>query len=595
MDNEEIINNLYEKLKSEDLWFVTEIDYDFGGADLYKLNEYGKLADEREISKVVKEIEDYIGNGAIDITDAIQCWIDNALMNSQISYITNLHNKFEDEELVDGMNIYEVDLNKEHYKKVTKQESKKTETTDKELKKMHDELSEKEKQALRDVGDPNPESTFGIAKRLPEEKWKELNYEGNILNCIEMIHSILTYGYTEDENEVLESRYIQKYIPLLGEEKVKELVKNEIEEYKQATINKDVWTDSEGVSYNSVKFKDESKKVTEAINPKFAEFYDEVKSNKKLADEIDYLFKKVKEDEYKYTFFDKDYIDAEVKKEMNRSIEDKVADILENASLISNLAKPETANKLNALLDESKQVENKKTKFKDKVKAIKKSLKDKDGRLSDETAEEQAKKIAGSIVKKEKEKKQESNIINEDENLDSYMLNELKKLWEKYKEENPNLDLSNEADAYEKWIYEEVSDSDIAKLESRYNNQNKEKIEEADEDVEISEDEEVIEEPNNNEEDNLEEKDITEIKTELMTKRTQDLYKKLTDRGLKTEILVDNGDNEISIIVNKEDGRVIVPVREDEPLTPVTKGSITIDNDNLRLLNQIKDIIEEVE
>ena len=40
-------------------------------------------------------------------------------------------------------------------------------------------------------------------------------------------------------------------------------------------------------------------------------------------------------------------------------------------------------------------------KFKDKVKAIKKSLKDKDGRLSDKTVEEQAKKIAGSMIKNE--------------------------------------------------------------------------------------------------------------------------------------------------------------------------------------------------
>lgn len=67
-------------------------------------------------------------------------------------------------------------------------------------------------------------------------------------------------------------------------------------------------------------------------------------------------------------------------------------------------------------LDESKK-EGAKATFKDKVRAIKKSLKDRDKRISDENAEEQAKKIAGSIVKKEKEKKQEdkSNIVTVDE------------------------------------------------------------------------------------------------------------------------------------------------------------------------------------
>ena len=36
-----------------------------------------------------------------------------------------------------------------------------------------------------------------------------------------------------------------------------ELLKNEIEEYNNATINRNVYTDSEGVTYNSVTFKDD--------------------------------------------------------------------------------------------------------------------------------------------------------------------------------------------------------------------------------------------------------------------------------------------------------------------------------------------------
>lgn len=52
-------------------------------------------------------------------------------------------------------------------------------------------------------------------------------------------------------------------------------------------------------------------------------------------------------------------------------------------------------------LNEGKKVE---AKFKDKVKAIKKSLKKNDKRLSDETAKKSAEKIAGSMVKKEESK-----------------------------------------------------------------------------------------------------------------------------------------------------------------------------------------------
>ena len=134
-----------------------------------------------------------------------------------------------------------------------------TETTNKELKAMHEELHKKEVQALRDAGDPNPESTAGIAKRLPPEVWNELDIEGTILDCIEMTHSILTYA--PDNNRtleyVLDSRYIKKYIDKLGENKVIEIINQEVEEYKNAIVNTNAYTDSEGVTYSSVTFKDE--------------------------------------------------------------------------------------------------------------------------------------------------------------------------------------------------------------------------------------------------------------------------------------------------------------------------------------------------
>ena len=140
-----------------------------------------------------------------------------------------------------------------------------TETTNKELKAKYDAYREKQRQALRDAGDPNPESTVGIAKRLPPEVWNELDIEGTILDCIEMTHSILTYAPENNRTleYVLDNKYIKKYIEKLGEDKVREIANQEVEEYKNATINSNAYTDSEGVTYNSVTFKDDMKESCE--------------------------------------------------------------------------------------------------------------------------------------------------------------------------------------------------------------------------------------------------------------------------------------------------------------------------------------------
>lgn len=89
---------------------------------------------------------------------------------------------------------------------------------------------------------------------------------------------------------------------------------------------------------------DESLK--EAINPKFQAFYDKVNSDRQLAKQVDYLYSKV----LKTLHYDMDEIRKEVK---NRALEDKVAEILEHASLISDQPNSKVAKELNALLDES--------------------------------------------------------------------------------------------------------------------------------------------------------------------------------------------------------------------------------------------------
>lgn len=92
------------------------------------------------------------------------------------------------------------------------------------------------------------------------EQWTDAEKtEYTTIRCISMIHSILTYAdrhdYTVDY--VMKNRYMKRYIDELGEDRIKVLAAEEIEEFKKATI-KFGGTDSEGVSYNQVIFKESS-------------------------------------------------------------------------------------------------------------------------------------------------------------------------------------------------------------------------------------------------------------------------------------------------------------------------------------------------
>lgn len=83
-------------------------------------------------------------------------------------------------------------------------------------------------------------------KRLAEE-----------LSCREMINSCLTYGSIDDFWEEYEWRFGDKsyatpFVRILGIERVKEIVIEQEKDFSKAKIIHNVYTDSEGVSYNSV-------------------------------------------------------------------------------------------------------------------------------------------------------------------------------------------------------------------------------------------------------------------------------------------------------------------------------------------------------
>lgn len=92
----------------------------------------------------------------------------------------------------------------------------------------------------------------------PTKKYELLEKE---LSCIEMINSILAYGgfgYTAEQvlvrDECLYYSYLADYVKELGRDRVIALIQGQIDDIVR--IRRNVGTDSEGVSYNSIVWKD---------------------------------------------------------------------------------------------------------------------------------------------------------------------------------------------------------------------------------------------------------------------------------------------------------------------------------------------------
>lgn len=93
-----------------------------------------------------------------------------------------------------------------------------------------------------------PRFRNGVACNLTAEQ-KQLHRE---LDCREMINSCLIYG-----SKFLGTRYSEKYIKELGEKRVLELFDEQKADFDKAVVFHNVYEDSEGISYNSIKWEDE--------------------------------------------------------------------------------------------------------------------------------------------------------------------------------------------------------------------------------------------------------------------------------------------------------------------------------------------------
>ena len=107
MEDNQIVDLVIEKLNNEDMWFTQKTDPTWDEpSSYYKLDEYGNPT-ETAIKQIAKEVNSFIGDGAVDLEDAIQVWVDNATMEYKVAYKGSLVTKFKNKPVVDQIEAYE--------------------------------------------------------------------------------------------------------------------------------------------------------------------------------------------------------------------------------------------------------------------------------------------------------------------------------------------------------------------------------------------------------------------------------------------------------------------------------------------------------
>jgi hypothetical protein len=119
---------------------------------------------------------------------------------------------------------------------------------------MTDKMLEQKKQALRE--EMNAKG-FGWIDGKYIKPPKEYKMQEEELSCIDMINSILAYDWFGESAEwVMEHEekkyynYLEDYVDMFGRDRVVELIQGQIDSIRD--IKRNVHVDNEGVSYNSI-------------------------------------------------------------------------------------------------------------------------------------------------------------------------------------------------------------------------------------------------------------------------------------------------------------------------------------------------------
>ena len=123
---------------------------------------------------------------------------------------------------------------------------------------MNDKMLEQKKKELREEMNANGFGWINGNYIKPPRGYMLRDRE---LSCIDMINSILCYncaGYKDAEQvmryeETSYHNYLADYVELFGRDKVVALIQDQINSIDN--INHSVYTDSEGLTYNSINWK----------------------------------------------------------------------------------------------------------------------------------------------------------------------------------------------------------------------------------------------------------------------------------------------------------------------------------------------------
>lgn len=103
----DLIQYLYTVMKKRGIWFTQKQDPTWEEPKSYfKLDEYGDLT-EASAKQVEKEIENLIGDGAVDLVDAVNKWVEINLCEFKLAYRESLVTQFKQKEVVDGIGAVE--------------------------------------------------------------------------------------------------------------------------------------------------------------------------------------------------------------------------------------------------------------------------------------------------------------------------------------------------------------------------------------------------------------------------------------------------------------------------------------------------------